>query len=94
MNFKEIIENNGLTIYADVPVVDKETPPNKLAFVTSQPRIGALIAVQASNGLFPISQKAAETMKAAKGKRKQFDEVFVVLVSASGDFIKAVPARH
>jgi hypothetical protein len=91
-NFKEIVENKDLTIWADVPI-DVGIPPNKLAYVTSQPRIAALIAVQAPNGLWPVSKTAVERLKNAV-ERNQFDEAFVVLVTATGDFMKATPARH
>jgi hypothetical protein len=88
MDFKKIVANRDLTVWAVVPVVNDDTPPNKLAYVTSRPKIGVLILTQAANELFPVSHRAMDSLKEAV-ERKRFDDAYVVLVSPTGEFLNA-----
>jgi hypothetical protein len=89
VDWKTIIKNGGLVMCSEAEAKALKILPNRLGFAKDNPRLGALIAFQHDNGLWPVSVNGMNLAK-AKLEAGEFDSMDVLQLR-SEDSLELVP---
>ncbi len=89
MDWKSIIESDGLNIELLQSAKAKRVFPNRRAWPKDHPKIGAIIAYRSDLDC-ALGKRALDLVRKAKAAGR-IDGAFIVVLGAAGEFIRALP---